>query len=164
MVPWHVNKENCMCQHSHYWELPECRKFVHLLPIWIISNALLELTDYYIYAFALLYAKYLQVLVWKCKKYKRRYKKEVELNLPALPECEPMDPNAKPNMSRLCLISSEHLSKTSRPLGKGAFGIVYAVCWFRSFSWISLNRLKDLKDNLLTTPSKKTIIMDGKEE
>uniref|UniRef100_A0A914RYD2 Protein kinase domain-containing protein n=1 Tax=Parascaris equorum TaxID=6256 RepID=A0A914RYD2_PAREQ len=66
------------------------------------------------------------VLVWKCKKYKRRYKKEVELNLPALPECEPMDPNAKPNMSRLCLISSEHLSKTSRPLGKGAFGIVYA--------------------------------------
>uniref|UniRef100_A0A915AJB3 receptor protein-tyrosine kinase n=2 Tax=Parascaris univalens TaxID=6257 RepID=A0A915AJB3_PARUN len=72
----------------------------------------------------------LMVLVWKCKKYKRRYKKEVELNLPALPECEPMDPNAKPNMSRLCLISSEHLSKTSRPLGKGAFGIVYAGYWW----------------------------------
>lgn len=49
------------------------------------------------------------------------------MNLPTLPECEPMDPYAKPNMARLCIISSEHLLKTARPLGKGAFGTVYAV-------------------------------------
>lgn len=30
-------------------------------------------------------------------------------------------------MNQLRLISIEHLKQTSKPLGKGAFGIVYAV-------------------------------------
>lgn len=44
-----------------------------------------------------------------------------------------MDPDDKPNMNQLRLISSEQLTKTSRPLGKGAFGIVYAVSQYVCF-------------------------------
>ncbi|VDD95050.1 unnamed protein product [Enterobius vermicularis] len=67
-----------------------------------------------------------------CWKYRNRYKKELQLNPPALPEYKPMDPDDKPNMNQLRLISSEQLTKTSRPLGKGAFGIVYAVSWLEN--------------------------------
>ncbi|VDM95483.1 unnamed protein product [Thelazia callipaeda] len=65
-----------------------------------------------------------------CIKYKKRYKKELEMNLPTIPECEPMDPTAKPNMTRLCIITMENLEKTQQSLGQGAFGTVYLGYWW----------------------------------
>ncbi|VDP13893.1 unnamed protein product [Onchocerca flexuosa] len=69
----------------------------------------------------------------KYVKYKKRYKEELEMNLPSIPEYEPMDPSMRPNMTRLCIITSENLEKTQQSLGQGAFGTVFLVyCWLRN--------------------------------
>lgn len=75
----------------------------------------------------LIYFVGFQCITWNCIKYKKRYKNEMKMNLPIIPECEPMDPTAKPNMTRLCIITSDYLLKTQRSLGQGAFGAVYLV-------------------------------------
>ncbi|KAM3721097.1 Receptor tyrosine-protein kinase [Dirofilaria immitis] len=64
-------------------------------------------------------------ITMKCIKYKKRYKQELEMNLPSIPEYEPMDPTMRPNMTRLCIITSENLEKTQQSLGQGAFGTGY---------------------------------------
>uniref|UniRef100_A0A8R1Y3H9 receptor protein-tyrosine kinase n=1 Tax=Onchocerca volvulus TaxID=6282 RepID=A0A8R1Y3H9_ONCVO len=63
-------------------------------------------------------------------KYKKRYKEELEMNLPSIPEYEPMDPSMRPNMTRLCIITSENLEKTQQSLGQGAFGTVFLGYWW----------------------------------
>uniref|UniRef100_A0A1I8EAZ3 receptor protein-tyrosine kinase n=1 Tax=Wuchereria bancrofti TaxID=6293 RepID=A0A1I8EAZ3_WUCBA len=62
-----------------------------------------------------------------CVKYKKRYQKELEMNLPSIPEYEQTDPSMRPNMTRLCIITSENLEKTQQSLGQGAFGTVFLV-------------------------------------
>uniref|UniRef100_A0A915PP52 receptor protein-tyrosine kinase n=1 Tax=Setaria digitata TaxID=48799 RepID=A0A915PP52_9BILA len=69
-------------------------------------------------------------ITMSCVKYKKRYKKELEMNLPSIPECEPMDPSMRPNMARLCIITSENLEKTQQSIGQGAFGTVFLGYWW----------------------------------
>uniref|UniRef100_A0A0R3RUM5 Receptor protein-tyrosine kinase n=1 Tax=Elaeophora elaphi TaxID=1147741 RepID=A0A0R3RUM5_9BILA len=64
-------------------------------------------------------------ITMNCMKYKKRYQKELEMNLPSIPEYEQTDPSMRPNMTRLCIITSEHLEKTQQSLGQGAFGTVF---------------------------------------
>ncbi|VDK73786.1 unnamed protein product [Litomosoides sigmodontis] len=65
-----------------------------------------------------------------CIKYKKRYQKELEMNLPSIPEYEQTDPSMRPNMTRLCIITSENLEKTQQSLGHGAFGTVFLGYWW----------------------------------
>lgn len=58
------------------------------------------------------------------------------MNLPSIPEYEQTDPSMRPNMTRLCIITSENLEKTQQSLGHGAFGTVFLVNLF-SFSFTS---------------------------
>lgn len=52
------------------------------------------------------------------------------MNLPSIPEYEQTDPSMRPNMTRLCIITSENLEKTQQSLGQGAFGTVFLVNLF----------------------------------
>ncbi|VBB28142.1 unnamed protein product [Acanthocheilonema viteae] len=65
-----------------------------------------------------------------CIKYKKRYQQELEMNLPSIPEFELTDPSMRPNMTRLCIITSENLEKTQQSLGQGAFGTVFLGYWW----------------------------------
>ncbi|VDN83972.1 unnamed protein product [Brugia pahangi] len=65
-----------------------------------------------------------------CVKYKKRYQRELEMNLPSIPEYEQTDPSMRPNMTRLCIITSENLEKTQQSLGQGAFGTVFLGYWW----------------------------------
>ncbi|CAG9529879.1 unnamed protein product [Cercopithifilaria johnstoni] len=65
-----------------------------------------------------------------CIKYKKRYQQELEMNLPSIPDYELTDLSMRPNMTRLCIITSENLEKTQQSLGQGAFGTVFLGYWW----------------------------------
>lgn len=57
-----------------------------------------------------------------------RYHRELKnYRVPPIPDFEPIDPDAKPNMSQLNIISVGNLWRSPKVLGSGAFGIVYGV-------------------------------------
>jgi len=66
--------------------------------------------------------------------------KSIFLNIKILIEIPPLDPlkvTQRPNMRRLNLIQVNELDflpGKSTVLGQGAFGIVYAVCFYSEFS------------------------------
>uniref|UniRef100_A0AC35TZ63 Receptor protein-tyrosine kinase n=1 Tax=Rhabditophanes sp. KR3021 TaxID=114890 RepID=A0AC35TZ63_9BILA len=70
----------------------------------------------------------LLILLCVCVNYRKKYQKEVALNMPSMPDfdynkCKP------PVMRRINLISLDELEQTSKVLGEGEFGTVYAGKW-----------------------------------
>uniref|UniRef100_A0A0N4ZWZ3 receptor protein-tyrosine kinase n=1 Tax=Parastrongyloides trichosuri TaxID=131310 RepID=A0A0N4ZWZ3_PARTI len=78
----------------------------------------------------------LLIALWYCINYRRKYRKEVELNMPSIPDYDLSKTQA--NMGRINLITIDQLQQTNEIIGQGAFGVVYAGKW--------KNPIKDVKN------------------
>uniref|UniRef100_A0A913IFD1 receptor protein-tyrosine kinase n=1 Tax=Strongyloides stercoralis TaxID=6248 RepID=A0A913IFD1_STRER len=76
------------------------------------------------------------IAIWYCINYRRKYRKEVELNMPSIPDYDLSKTQA--NMGRINLITMDQLEQTTQIIGQGAFGVVYAGKW--------KNPIKDCKN------------------
>ncbi|KAH7724854.1 TK/EGFR protein kinase [Aphelenchoides avenae] len=69
-------------------------------------------------------------LVYRCRQYHRKYKKEVTMHLPEIPPQDTNKVTQRPNMRRIILIAVDELDDSKKSvLGQGAFGTVYAGKW-----------------------------------